>query len=647
MRFRRAVGVVAAMACVAGCSPSSTTPVSTTAPPPTTATSSPPPPPATSVTVRSRHDAALPPPVAIRSTPDGITLADPTFAALDGAHAEFGPLGGTVYQIEIPDHWNGRLVLFMHGYGELRAQGAVTPPPLRHALIADGDAWAASSMSSTSIIPGRAADETAALWDHFVAVHGRPSWTYITGTSMGGWAATIAAERYADRFDGALALCGAAGLPDGARISVDQFVAAAYVAGVSQAEFDSTDVGALIDQRIEPALADPSRHDQFERLMVALNGGPRAFDRAGIHLEEARNFARARLLIAAHGSPSRTGPYVLGPGAGVSETDFNHDALAIPAGDLATTLWAGDDVSGDLQIPLLTMHTTGDGQVPINQAQVLLRHVTAAGRADLLVQRVVQDPGHCGFSSTEQKAAFDALVDWVEQQRRPTGTDLAVNDLTRLDHTFELSSRSLTSTDHVDVAGHATLDGAPLTSRFIGAVVVADGLVTPCQAAIPTIDDGRYTIPVYNQDTAAGCGRPGAEIVLWTSAADQILYATSPIPWPDGTTTTADVAFSTADVDGAAPPTIQVFGSVYDQHGGPMPAGTLVEAYIGATRCAVASTRTGSFTGYIVAIVGPDTEPGCAAGQPVMFRVNGNPTVGTHVIADATHRDPVDLTLAG
>ena len=41
---------------------------------------------------------------------------------------DFGRLGGSVYQIEVPDDWNGRLVLYMHGYGELGPETNAGPP---------------------------------------------------------------------------------------------------------------------------------------------------------------------------------------------------------------------------------------------------------------------------------------------------------------------------------------------------------------------------------------------------------------------------------------------------------------------------------------------------------------------------------------
>src|SRR6266545_588160 len=206
-------------------------------------------------TMSPLRDRPLPPPVSVRDRPDGVALADPAFEALPGAHAEFGTLGGAVYQIEMPDQWNGRVVLWMHGFEDLAPEANATAPDFRRYLIAHGFAWAASSFSSTSLIPGRAADETAALWDYFVTEQGRPTWSYVAGMSMGGWAAHIAAERYGDRFDGALGLCGAAGTTPGLRISAEVLVAGAYVAGVTQAEFDSAPSASdLIERRIRPAM---------------------------------------------------------------------------------------------------------------------------------------------------------------------------------------------------------------------------------------------------------------------------------------------------------------------------------------------------------------------------------------------------------
>ena len=576
----------------------------------------------------ARRDQPPPEPVPYRDEPEGVTLADPELEALPGATVNTGRLGGAVYQIEVPDDWNGGLVMWMHGYGELAPEATVAPPDFRRYLVAHGYAWAASSYSSTSFIPQRGAEETAALWDHVVREHGRPEWTYAAGLSMGGWSANISAERYGDRYDGALALCGATGTIPGLRISADYLVAGAYVAGVGQAEVDaSPDLGRLVDERILPALDDPHRRNLFDRIMVDLTGGPRAFAVEGIHDEEDTNFERAKLLAATGLAPQPAEPYRLGPDNPVASEELNRAAIVIPTADGYDEFSAGMEVTGDLAMPLVTLHTTGDGQVPINQAQLLRDRVEAAGRSERLVQRVVEDPGHCGFTTGEQEAAFQALADWVERGDRPEGTDLDVDDLTQLDRTFEDHSRTADPApgSQLTIRGRASLDGRPLDARWIGAVVRHDGLVTPCNVTLPPSEGGHYEIDVYTDGGAAGCGRPGTEVVLWTYAAEAKLYAITALPWPGaGEDEVAfDVEFATADPDGAAVAITELSGEVYDDDSARRhEPGTRVEAHVGSTLCGVASIRASGF--YILGLAGPDTVAGCSAGGRVSFEIGGH-----------------------
>ena len=590
-----------------------------------------------------RRDGPLPEPVAYRATPEGVTLGDPALEPLPGATVDAGRLGGAVYQIEVPDDWNGGLVMWMHGYAELASEASVAPPDFRRYLIAKSYAWAASSYSSTSFIPQRGADETAALWDHFARRHGRPTWTYAAGFSMGGWSAKIAAERYGDRYDGALALCGATGTVPGLRVSPDYLVVGAFVAGVRQAEVDaSADLGRLVDERIRPALADPAQRAEFDRIMVEVTGGPRAFAVEGIHHEEDTNFQRAVLVASAGLGPQPEAPYQLGPDSPVTSDELNRAAVVIPTGAGYADYSAGMEVTGELALPLLTLHTTGDGQVPINQALVLRDRVEAAGRSDRLVQRVIEDPGHCGFTTGEQEAAFQALADWVEHGDKPEGTELG-DDLTHLGPTFGDHSRTATPRpgSRVTFRGRASLDGRPLTARWLGAVVVHDGLVTPCNVTLPPSHDGRYEIDVYTDEGSAGCGRPGAKVVLWTFVDGVKLNATAALPWPETSgATSLDIVFTTADPNGAGGTVTELSGEVYDDDSADRhEAGSRVEAYVGSTLCGVASVRDSGF--YILAVAGPGTIAGCTTGGRLRFEVDGHHATetATNTPDQASHLD--------
>ncbi len=605
-----------------------------------------PPPPSTTRSASPLRDRPLPPPVQIPAQSDPVALADSAFEALPGATAHHGTLGNAAFQIEVPDDWDGRLVLWMHGFEDLRAEATVGPPDVRRHLIARGIAWAASSFSSTSLVPGLAADETAALWDHFARTHGRPRWTYVAGASMGGWAAHLAAERYSDRYDGALGLCGAAGTVPGLRIGVEVAVAAAYVAGVTQAEVDAApDLGAFFARRVWPALQDPEAHARFEDIVIDLTGGPRPFAREGLHQEEETNRQRGVLLASAGLVPPRDTPYRLGPTSTVPSGDFARAAVELPVDAAAlATFTRGMETSGDLQMPLLTMHTTGDGQVPLDQARILRRRVDAAGQGERLVQRVVEDPGHCGFTTEEQEAALSALMDWVEGGERPTGTDLDVESLDALDDTFALQPRgSAPGPGSAVVQGSATVDGVAVDAPWMGAMVRDGGLLTPCQVTLPAVEAGRFEIAVHGEDELAGCGRPGTEILLWAYVGDEQRFATAPIPWPGAGVARADVVLSAPA--GPARVVTELAGEVYRPDGSHAPPGTRVEAFAGDTRCATAAVRgTGSFGGYVMAVVGPTAVPGCTVGAELRFEIDGQPAVET-TVNSPDRSGTFDLTL--
>jgi hypothetical protein len=388
--------------------------------------------------------------------------------------------------------------------------------------------------------------------------------------------------------------------------------------------------------------------------MLALTGGERAFGREGFHQEEETNWRRGGLAVVARLVPPRHEPYQLGPDSPVSSEDFNRGALVLPTDEEALrTFTEGMEVTGDLQLPLLTLHTTGDGQVPIGQAQLLRRRVDEAGAADRLAQRVIEDPGHCGFTTEEQEVALADLVEWVEDGVEPDATNLAVDDLSDLDRTFELLPRAGTpgaarvpgARERVTVRGQARLDGRLLEARFLGAVVRRDGLVTPCQQTLPAVERGRYELVVLAEEEGSGCGRPGAEILLWTFVGDERLFSTEAIRWPSASGARRDVVFSAAAPLGASLATTDYSGEIYRRDGRRVAPGTRVEARVDGTVCGVASTRrTGSFAGYVLSVVGEAAVPGCRSGARVTFRIDGDPAVET-VVNGREHGGALDLTV--
>ena len=121
----------------------------------------------------------------------------PSFKALTGAAGETdrytGALGGAGYRVEVPKNWNGKLVVYAHGYAGTGADLGVQTPQLRRHLIDNGYAWAASSYSKNYYDVRAGVEDSNNLvlnFNKITADNGRtlaaPAKHYITGHSMGG-----------------------------------------------------------------------------------------------------------------------------------------------------------------------------------------------------------------------------------------------------------------------------------------------------------------------------------------------------------------------------------------------------------------------------------------------------------------------------
>jgi hypothetical protein len=203
-------------------------------------------------------------------------------------------------------------------------------------------------------------------------------------------------------------------------------------------------------------------------------------------------------------------------------------------------------------------------------------------------------------------------------------------------------------TSNVVVHGSARLDGRPFDSRFIGAVVLNDGLVTACQRSLPPVQHGGYAIQVLAASNSSGCGSRGSRVALWTFANDRIMFSTNTFAWPhEPHSVTFSPRYSTSAPRGIVPETADFSGTAFDARRNALPAGTKVDAYIGNTRCGTASVRSNAdFTGYILDVVGPDSIAGCTRDANVMLRINDRPAVQP-VITNTPpgRRDALDISL--
>jgi hypothetical protein len=85
-------------------------------------------------------------------------------------------------------------------------------------------------------------------------------------------------------------------------------------------------------------------------------------------------------------------------------------------------------ITGDIDVPVLTLHNLGDLFVPVLNQVEYNKRVLANGKSDLLVQRAIRGVGHCGFTPTELATAFLDLVAWIEADVKPAGDDFGDPD---------------------------------------------------------------------------------------------------------------------------------------------------------------------------------------------------------------------------
>lgn len=439
MRTRSRLLLLAALPLLllAACSDAPTASPAATAP--VTGTASPPSPGGTATATPS--PVATPAAAKSLGAPSGVphTAADPSFTALPGAKAYFGKLGAAAYRIEIPEAWNGDLVLWAHGFRGFGTELTVESPrmALRQLLLKQGYAWAASSYSENGYVPGIGADDTLALKQHFARQFGAPKRTYITGASMGGNVVALSLEHFGGEYDGGLAVCGALGGEEIIDYLISWAMVAEFVADVTlplgkgQALVTAAVVTGIAPA-LGPAEAPTEKGRAFANIIMHLTGGPRPFFSEGFREQYMINFG---LVISDPDRTSLTGRaatneghvYHIDPGYGFTDAQLNSGVRSLPADPRIRNASAYPDkapTTGRISDPLLTLHNTGDLFVPITQEQSYRRKAEAAGRGNLLVQRIIRDGGHCEFSEQEVSRAWNDLTAWVTTGTKPAGDDV-------------------------------------------------------------------------------------------------------------------------------------------------------------------------------------------------------------------------------
>ena len=379
------------------------------------------------------------------------------------------------YKIEVPSDWNGTLVLYSHGYSFTQ----IAPADVMDAGDAATGAWLLSHgyalAGSSYALPGwalqQAFQDQIAVLDAFdTRVGHHPTRTIAWGHSLGGMITAGLVQLFPDRFTAALPMCGVvAGGPGVWNQGLDSEFAFETLqpgAAFKLANFTAGDVGANYAAALSAFTAAQGTPQGKARIALSAaladvpgwydpaTPEPAATDYATQEANQLAWFNFPDLLFAFFGRFELESRIKLATGASDNNFSWNtgvdyrvqlsHSsslaevkALYAEAGlDLNQDLKKLNDApriaanptavayltnfityNGHLNMPVLTMHTTGDGLVEVTDEQAYASVVRSAGDNSLLRQVFVHRAGHCTFTPAETISAFKTLVNRIDTGR--------------------------------------------------------------------------------------------------------------------------------------------------------------------------------------------------------------------------------------
>ena len=366
---------------------------------------------------------------------------------------------GATYLIEVPAHWNHTLFLYSHGYvvpGSANPAQDVGDPVTGGWLLSHGFALAGSSYAITGWALAFALPDQIATLDTFDKMVGKPSRTIAWGHSLGGMITAGLIQRYPRRFGAALPMCGV--LSGGIatwNTALDAELAFQQLLDPSVQVVNITNPTANLTAAEQAAgAAQATAQGQARLALIAALGDtpgwftplspePAPTDFAG---QEANQFQweanvdfpfvfafRAQLEALAGGNPSWTTGVdfaaQLAKSADAREVRALYKAAGLNLGADLRTLSHASPIKADpaakkylesnivyngkISMPVLTMHTVGDGLVVPENEHAYASVVRRAGKSALLRQIFVSRAGHCAFTPAETITAVRVLLQRV------------------------------------------------------------------------------------------------------------------------------------------------------------------------------------------------------------------------------------------
>jgi pimeloyl-ACP methyl ester carboxylesterase len=376
-------------------------------------------------------------PVAPDATRVATTGSVPLSAAarrVSGGATFEGDIGpGAHYVISVPEKWNGDLVLYAHGYTAPIFPVGIPPGEeplvegLRTIALQGGFAFGYSSYSQTGLGLQDAAQRTAQLSSLFGSLVGTPRRTFLIGASFGGLVSLKLVEKYPERYAGLLTLCGLVG---GVRAEIDyvshvRVLFDCFYPGVLRGSLYELPADFDIGQDIVgPVSAAIAANPQPAIAMTQIIQTPIPYTGSGEDLVKSivQSIVQALILQAVelqdlldrtHGqgffdNAQTVYTGTLPPGL---LADLNACVARYSDGPFARHfLDKYYEPTGDLRVPLVSLHTALDPVVPLFHETIYRSLAEAQGQAANLHQTTVDRYGHLAFTPEEIVGGFQQMI---------------------------------------------------------------------------------------------------------------------------------------------------------------------------------------------------------------------------------------------
>ena len=405
-----------------------------------------------------------------------------------GRHTYTGAIDGAAYRVETPVRWNGTLLLYSHGY---MPPAFPAPPGIAVTNSAEAETWfldhgyalaASNFRTPLGYHVDAGYEDQLRLLDWFGETIGEPRRVVATGQSMGNAITVRLGERRPDRVDGVATFCAAldpessfnAGLdltfvvktllapgedidlvhprdPEASTLALQQAIDRAIATREGRARLAlaaamnnvtgwwsalsprPTDPDEVIRQQAQwlrnayvTGFAGPNAHADLEPKV----GGNPAFNLGVDYRRQLARSSQAQDVRAAYG---RAG---LDLDADLATLDAAPRIAADPAA--LAHLYRNAVPTGRARVPVITLHTVGDGGAVPDQDRWYAEQVRRHSGSDMVRSLFVDRGQHCSSSAADEVVTVLSLEHRLATGRWPDLRPATLNAaVARFDPTFQ------------------------------------------------------------------------------------------------------------------------------------------------------------------------------------------------------------------